>query len=199
VLNNFWAQSAKERQAGGATTAGVTTTGGMESGAAVTTVVSTTGAAGVNGRTVAAGGATDGDVPDVDAPAVAVVATGERDGDAAPLDESGIESELGVDANGSEASVAESAANETVDVTRESDGAADESDPLVRLHTTMAIPRMNTPMETGVRSFRGIAGKYQVLQCRKTGPSAGSDSPSERFVQRRSNSSVRGRISPRSK
>ncbi|MFM8857907.1 MAG: hypothetical protein ACKOI2_12045 [Actinomycetota bacterium] len=130
----------------------------------MTTVVSTTGEAGVNGRTVTVGGETDGDVPDVDAPGAAIVVIGEPDGNVAPLDESGNETAPGVDVTGSEASIAESAANETVDVTWESDCSADESEPLVRLHTTMAIPSMNTTMETGVRSFRDIAGKYQVLR-----------------------------------
>jgi hypothetical protein len=134
----------------------------------VTTVVSTTGAVGVNGRTVTGGGETDGDVPDADAPVVAVVAIGEPDGAGAPLEKSGIESAPTVDAKGSGASVAESALVDTVDVAWESDGAADESDPRLRLHTTIAIPSTKTTTDTGPNHFLAIGTRYQTRESAKS-------------------------------
>jgi hypothetical protein len=84
------------------------------------------------------------------------------------LDDSGVVAAAVIDAEGSEASVEGSAFDDTVVVTWESDGAADESDPRLRLHTTIAIPSRKTTTDTGPNHFLAIGTRYQTRESAKS-------------------------------
>jgi hypothetical protein len=158
-LNNFCAQSAYDEHAGGSTIAGVTATGGIESGAAVggaTVVGAIEPPPGVMGRTVTEGTTVVG----VDGARGAVVVAGVM-----LLDEAVTtvdDSDVGV--GSSAIAVLEDSLSTSTALVDElsADVELVESPDRVRLHTTIAIPRMKTMIETGVSHFRAIAGPYHV-------------------------------------
>ena len=158
-MNIFCAQSAYDEHAGGSTIAGVTATGGIESGAAVggaTVVGAIEPPPGDVGRTVTEGAAVGG----VDGARGALVVAGVMllEEAVTTVDDSGVE------VGSSAIAVLEDSLSTSTALVDELSAEFElvESPDRVRLHTTIAIPRMKTMIETGVSHFRAMNGTYHV-------------------------------------
>jgi hypothetical protein len=153
-VNIFCAQSAYDEHAGGSTIAGVTATGGIESGAAVVGAIEPP--PGDVGRTVTEGAAVVG----VDGARGALVVAGVMllEEAVTTVDDSGVE------VGSSAIAVLEDSLSTSTALVDELSAEFElvESPDRVRLHTTIAIPRMKTMIETGVSHFRAMNGTYHV-------------------------------------
>lgn len=140
---------------------GVAARGGIDNGATV--VVGATLTLGDTGLTVADGAAMVGAG---DAPGTLVVTV------VTPLDEAVTAVGSGDNDEPSAIAVLEDPPLDSSSLTTALSGTADvvESPDRVRLHTTIAMPRMKTMIETGVIHFRAMGGKYQMPEPPKTGP-----------------------------
>jgi hypothetical protein len=162
VSNNFWAQSLNDPHADGATVPGVAINGGIDSGATVVVgiglALGNTGLAVIDGAAMVGAGGAPG------ARVVTVVTA--LDEAVATVDDSAVA------VGSSMIAVLEDPPSDSSSLTTALSVAVDvvESPDRVRLHTTIAIPRMKTMIETGVSHFRDMGRKYQMPDPPKTTP-----------------------------